>query len=86
MTRVVALGTADAFSSGARGNTAWLIEDGAPLCAIDFTKVTPLASIDCTAPCVMRSISVENFCPCVPKVERNTPVFSSSTRLRSLPR
>jgi ribonuclease BN (tRNA processing enzyme) len=34
--RVVALGTADAFSSNARGNTAWLVEDGAPLCAVDF--------------------------------------------------
>ena len=43
MTRVVALGTADAFSSGARGNTAWLIEDGAPLCAIDFGPTAVVA-------------------------------------------
>ena len=42
----------------------------------------PFWSIDCTAPCVMRSISVENFWPCAPKVLRNTPVFSSSTRLQ----
>src|SRR5205085_12197996 len=28
--RVLALGTADAFSSAGRGNTAWLVEDGAP--------------------------------------------------------
>ena len=34
----------------------------------------------------MRSISVENFWPCAPNVLRNTPVFSSSTRCRSLPR
>jgi ribonuclease BN (tRNA processing enzyme) len=33
---VVALGSADAFCSGGRGNTAWLVEDGAPACAVDF--------------------------------------------------
>jgi len=36
MSRVIALGSADAFSSAGRGNTAWLIEDGGPLCAVDF--------------------------------------------------
>ena len=43
MNRVVALGTADAFSSGARGNTAWLIEDGGPLCTVDFGPTAVLA-------------------------------------------
>jgi len=55
-------------------------------CTIDLEKVTPFASIACTALCVMRSSSVENLWPCAPKVLRNTPVFSSSTRLRSVPR
>jgi ribonuclease BN (tRNA processing enzyme) len=36
MKRVVALGSADAFSSAARGNTCWLVEDGGPLCTVDF--------------------------------------------------
>src|ERR671922_977860 len=36
MKRVVALGSGDAFSSAGRGNTCWLVEDGAPLCAVDF--------------------------------------------------
>jgi len=36
MSRVIALGSADAFSSGGRGNTCWLLEDGGPLCAVDF--------------------------------------------------
>ena len=53
-----------------------------PFCIIVLAKVTPFASIDCTALWVMRSISVENFCPCAPNVLRNTPVFSSSTRLQ----
>jgi ribonuclease BN (tRNA processing enzyme) len=43
MSRVVALGSADAFSSAARGNTAWLIDDGAPLCAVDFGPTAVLA-------------------------------------------
>jgi ribonuclease BN (tRNA processing enzyme) len=34
--RIVALGSGDAFCSAGRGNTAWLVEDGAPLCAVDF--------------------------------------------------
>jgi ribonuclease BN (tRNA processing enzyme) len=36
MNRVVALGSGDAFSSAGRGNTCWLVEDGAPLCVVDF--------------------------------------------------
>ncbi|HWE24182.1 MAG TPA: MBL fold metallo-hydrolase [Myxococcales bacterium] len=43
MKRVVALGSADAFSSAARGNTCWLIEDGAPLCVVDFGPTALLA-------------------------------------------
>ena len=43
MKRVVALGSADAFSSAARGNTCWLVEDGAPLCAVDFGPTALLA-------------------------------------------
>jgi ribonuclease BN (tRNA processing enzyme) len=34
--RIVALGSADAFSSAGRGNTAWLLEDGSPPCTVDF--------------------------------------------------
>lgn len=36
MRRVVVLGSADAFFSAGRGNTAWLVEDGGPLCAVDL--------------------------------------------------
>ena len=43
MRRVVALGSADAFSSAARGNTCWLVEDGAPLCAVDLGPTALLA-------------------------------------------
>lgn len=43
MRRVVALGSADAFSSAARGNTAWLVEDGGPLCTVDFGPTAVLA-------------------------------------------
>src|SRR5205085_5993617 len=43
MNRVVALGSGDAFSSGARGNTCWLVEDGAPLCAVDLGPTGLLA-------------------------------------------
>jgi ribonuclease BN (tRNA processing enzyme) len=43
MKQVVALGSGDAFSSGARGNTCWLIEDGAPLCTVDFGPTAVLA-------------------------------------------
>jgi ribonuclease BN (tRNA processing enzyme) len=41
--RVVALGSADAFSSAGRGNTAWLVEDGGPLCAVDLGPTALLA-------------------------------------------
>ena len=34
--RIVVLGSADAFSSGGRGNTAWLLEDGIAPCTVDF--------------------------------------------------
>ena len=34
--RIIILGSADAFSSAGRGNTAFLVEDGAPPCTIDF--------------------------------------------------
>jgi ribonuclease BN (tRNA processing enzyme) len=43
MRRVVALGSADAFSSAGRGNTAWLVEDGGPLCTVDFGPAALLA-------------------------------------------
>jgi ribonuclease BN (tRNA processing enzyme) len=43
MSRVIALGSADAFSSSARGNTAWLVEDGGPLCAVDLGPTAILA-------------------------------------------
>ena len=43
MRRVVALGSADAFCSAGRGNTAWLVEDGAPLCAVDLGPTALLA-------------------------------------------
>jgi ribonuclease BN (tRNA processing enzyme) len=43
MTRVVALGSGDAFSSAGRGNTCWLVEDGAPLCTVDFGPTAMLA-------------------------------------------
>jgi len=43
MRRVVALGSADAFSSAGRGNTAWLVEDGGPLCAVDLGPTALLA-------------------------------------------
>ncbi|MFL5311328.1 MAG: MBL fold metallo-hydrolase [Myxococcales bacterium] len=43
MRRVVALGSADAFSSAGRGNTAWLVEDGAPPCAVDLGPTALLA-------------------------------------------
>jgi ribonuclease BN (tRNA processing enzyme) len=43
MKRVVALGSADAFSSAGRGNTCWLVEDGAPLCTVDFGPTALLA-------------------------------------------
>jgi ribonuclease BN (tRNA processing enzyme) len=43
MRRVVALGSADAFSSAGRGNTAWLVEDGGPLCAVDLGPTAVLA-------------------------------------------
>jgi ribonuclease BN (tRNA processing enzyme) len=43
MRRVVALGSADAFSSGGRGNTAWLVEDGGPPCAVDLGPTALLA-------------------------------------------
>jgi ribonuclease BN (tRNA processing enzyme) len=41
--RVIALGSADAFSSAGRGNTAWLVEDGGPLCAVDLGPTALLA-------------------------------------------
>jgi ribonuclease BN (tRNA processing enzyme) len=41
--RVVALGSADAFSSAGRGNTAWLVEDGGPPCAVDLGPTALLA-------------------------------------------
>lgn len=34
--RIVVLGSADAFSSSGRGNTAWLLEDGIAPCTVDF--------------------------------------------------
>jgi len=40
---VIALGSADAFSSAGRGNTAWLVEDGGPLCAVDLGPTALLA-------------------------------------------
>jgi ribonuclease BN (tRNA processing enzyme) len=43
MKRVVALGSGDAFSSGGRGNTCWLVEDGAPLCTVDLGPTALLA-------------------------------------------
>jgi len=43
MKRVVALGSADAFCSAGRGNTAWLVEDGGPLCAVDLGPTALLA-------------------------------------------
>jgi len=43
MSRVVALGSADAFFSSARGNTAWLVEDGAPACTVDLGPTAILA-------------------------------------------
>jgi len=43
MRRVVALGSADAFSSAGRGNTAWLVEDGGALCAVDLGPTAVLA-------------------------------------------
>ena len=43
MKRVRALGTADAFCSAGRGNTAWLVEDGGPLCAVDLGPTALLA-------------------------------------------
>ncbi|HEX9603559.1 MAG TPA: MBL fold metallo-hydrolase [Myxococcales bacterium] len=43
MRRVVALGSADAFSSAGRGNTAWLVEDGGPPCAVDLGPTALLA-------------------------------------------
>jgi ribonuclease BN (tRNA processing enzyme) len=42
--QIVVLGSADAFSSGGRGNTAWLIEDGCPPCTVDFGP-TALAAL-----------------------------------------
>jgi len=42
--RIVVLGSADAFSSGGRGNTAWLVEDSDPPCTIDFGP-TALAAL-----------------------------------------
>jgi ribonuclease BN (tRNA processing enzyme) len=41
--RIVALGSGDAFSSAGRGNTAWLVEDGAPPCTVDFGPTALLA-------------------------------------------
>jgi ribonuclease BN (tRNA processing enzyme) len=41
--QVVALGSGDAFSSAGRANTAWLVEDGAPACAVDFGPTALLA-------------------------------------------
>jgi ribonuclease BN (tRNA processing enzyme) len=43
MSRVVALGSADAFFSSARGSTAWLVEDGLPPCAVDLGPTAVLA-------------------------------------------
>jgi len=43
MRRVVVLGSADAFCSAGRGNTAWLVEDGGPLCAVDLGPTALLA-------------------------------------------
>ena len=43
MRQVVALGSADAFFSAARGSTAWLVDDGAPLCAVDLGPTALLA-------------------------------------------
>lgn len=43
MKRVIALGSADAFSSAGRGNTAWLVEDTGPLCAVDLGPTALLA-------------------------------------------
>ncbi|HMC34321.1 MAG TPA: MBL fold metallo-hydrolase [Myxococcales bacterium] len=43
MRRVIALGSADAFSSAGRGNTAWLVEDGGALCAVDLGPTALLA-------------------------------------------
>ena len=71
---------------GLRARLVDLAGDLVAFCVMVLAKVAPFASIDCTALWVMRSISVENFCPCAPNVLRNTPVFSSSTRRRSLPR
>jgi ribonuclease BN (tRNA processing enzyme) len=42
--QIVVLGSADAFSSGGRGNTAWLVEDGGPPCTVDFGP-TALAAL-----------------------------------------
>ncbi|MFL5457022.1 MAG: MBL fold metallo-hydrolase [Myxococcales bacterium] len=41
--RIVVLGSADAFSSAGRGNTAFLVEDGAPPCTVDFGPTALLA-------------------------------------------
>ena len=47
--RIVVLGSADAFSSAGRGNTAWLVEDedGDPPCTVDFgpTALTALTRL-----------------------------------------
>ncbi len=43
MRRVVVLGSADGFSSAGRGNTAWLVEDGGPPCAVDLGPTALLA-------------------------------------------
>ena len=42
--RIVVLGSADAFSSAGRGNTAWLLEDGSAPCTVDFGP-TALAAL-----------------------------------------
>jgi ribonuclease BN (tRNA processing enzyme) len=42
--QIVVLGSADAFSSAGRGNTAWLVEDGSPPCTVDFGP-TALAAL-----------------------------------------
>ena len=34
--RITALGSADAFCSGGRGHTCWLIDDALGSCAVDF--------------------------------------------------
>jgi len=43
MTKVTALGSADAFNSAGRGHTCWLIEDDRGVCAVDFGATALMA-------------------------------------------